>query len=348
MNPEEFKKVARAVSLSLDSSESVKKQGNVLVAARKKLKQYHQQIVVIEQSKQQPPFSVAELEDDPKLFKRLMAIQQRSNEILNDAKWLRLIIESLAIDCNKLIVKAKKYLQDPEGVQQKQQPSQPTISQTRSQPSTPPQPTKPTTAAPKTRTRSNQPKTTSLKSSRTNPQTPEGLDFVGKIAFWLFPPSQGKYKWWIVLLALSFWYIAIPWLIWTRTGWSKWAKGGVIGGVLLLAIIALVTSDIPTTSSSSSSPSSSSDPEYPLPAGVDRPSSLEFHCREEVKKQLKNPRGAEFPGYQGIEPNYLIKERKWVFVSYVDATNTFGAMIRTNYKCVVSVDNGEIVITFAE
>lgn len=144
MTPEEFKEVARAVVLTLDNPASVRRQGSRLVAARNKLKEYHQKIVAIQKSKKQAPFTVAELEDDSRLFERLMAIQEGSEEILDDVTWLRLIVESLAIDCNRLIVKAKKYL-NPEGGAAKPQPSQPTRSQTRSQSPTPPRPTEPTT-----------------------------------------------------------------------------------------------------------------------------------------------------------------------------------------------------------
>lgn len=57
-------------------------------------------------------------------------------------------------------------------------------------------------------------------------------------------------------------------------------------------------------------------------------------CREFVEKQLKAPSTAD---HQSCNEATLIEvsENHWVFSAYVDAQNSFGAQVRTNYICEI-------------
>jgi hypothetical protein len=51
-----------------------------------------------------------------------------------------------------------------------------------------------------------------------------------------------------------------------------------------------------------------------------------------VRERLKNPAGASFPWSGDVE---ALGNNRYQVESYVDATNGFGATIRTHYTCVV-------------
>ena len=55
--------------------------------------------------------------------------------------------------------------------------------------------------------------------------------------------------------------------------------------------------------------------------------------KDHVKKQLKSPSTAKFPKYNEVK--IYKKDDTYVIGGYVDAQNSFGAMIRTNYSAVV-------------
>jgi len=57
-----------------------------------------------------------------------------------------------------------------------------------------------------------------------------------------------------------------------------------------------------------------------------------------VKKNLKAPRTAKFPWFE--EASYL-GDGRYQLISYVDAQNTFGALIRTRYYCIVKYDGSD-------
>lgn len=74
----------------------------------------------------------------------------------------------------------------------------------------------------------------------------------------------------------------------------------------------------------------------PTPNG-DQSSMAKVMCEEFVKKRLKSPSSAKFPW--GNTARALGTE-KYALVSYVDSQNSFGASLRTNFKCIV-FDNKE-------
>ena len=60
-------------------------------------------------------------------------------------------------------------------------------------------------------------------------------------------------------------------------------------------------------------------------------------CEQRVKDTLKSPRSAKFP----FVKNVTFDGRTAVMSSYVDADNSFGAMIRTQYVCTVLYSGGK-------
>jgi hypothetical protein len=56
-----------------------------------------------------------------------------------------------------------------------------------------------------------------------------------------------------------------------------------------------------------------------------------FMSQKFVKQDLKAPSTAEFPLWNETNCQVSRRKRIWVVNSYVDAQNSFGAMIRSNY-----------------
>ncbi len=65
-------------------------------------------------------------------------------------------------------------------------------------------------------------------------------------------------------------------------------------------------------------------------------------CEEFVKKRLKSPYSAKFPYSDAIylSDDSTDKIHKYKLSSYVDSQNSFGAMIRTSYTCIISNEEG--------
>ncbi|MGK7926375.1 MAG: hypothetical protein AB4290_14250 [Spirulina sp.] len=197
----ELAEVANEIFLTLDGLESVKRQGRRIVAARERLKTFHQQISALQENSDSPPFPIAELEQYPKLQRRLKAIGQRNPADIEDAALLKLLIESLAIECNQSIALAKEYLKNPEATLAKVRKRTPKTTKSTTQPRTHSSQSKPTklqAVSRKPQTIRTQAKTnpTTTPKSRSHPftstksQPTKKLDFVEKIAFWRFSPSN--------------------------------------------------------------------------------------------------------------------------------------------------------------
>lgn len=68
-------------------------------------------------------------------------------------------------------------------------------------------------------------------------------------------------------------------------------------------------------------------------------SSCYYYSQRLVKEQLKSPKSAEFPRYS---ENFITQNGDTVVVSaYVDAQNSFGAQIRTNYIATIQLKNNK-------
>lgn len=61
------------------------------------------------------------------------------------------------------------------------------------------------------------------------------------------------------------------------------------------------------------------------------------YAEEYVKQNLKSPSSAEFPGIWDGKRDHItnLGNREYKIVSYVDSQNGFGAMIRTNWSCII-------------
>lgn len=69
-------------------------------------------------------------------------------------------------------------------------------------------------------------------------------------------------------------------------------------------------------------------------------------CMEAVEAKLQAPRSAKFPFGLGSEV-VLAGDTAAALRSYVDAENTFGAMVRTDFVCTGKIENGSWVISTA-
>lgn len=59
------------------------------------------------------------------------------------------------------------------------------------------------------------------------------------------------------------------------------------------------------------------------------------YAQECVKERLKSPSSADFPW--GSDCVTKISENTYVINSYVDSQNSFGAMLRTNFTCQITL-----------
>ncbi len=107
-------------------------------------------------------------------------------------------------------------------------------------------------------------------------------------------------------------------------------KNGCGIGCLIIFVLVMIFSII--ASNETSTPSDNSFKEDIR----GQESIAQFYCEETVKQNLKNPNGAKFPNILEYNFNNLGNMTYMVY-SYVDATNSFGATIRTNFSCKVKV-----------
>ncbi|WP_424216363.1 hypothetical protein ACN20G_29945 (plasmid) [Streptomyces sp. BI20] len=82
---------------------------------------------------------------------------------------------------------------------------------------------------------------------------------------------------------------------------------------------------------------------YALSDDGDKPTSKQAisHCEDYVRDKLKAPASAQFSPEDetGVYPHTLgPDEWKYEINGYVDSQNGFGAMIRGNYRCLISTD----------
>lgn len=75
------------------------------------------------------------------------------------------------------------------------------------------------------------------------------------------------------------------------------------------------------------------------PSERDMASLAGIHCQEFVKTQLKAPSTADFPSLGGSTSK--IDNSTYLVRSYVDAQNSFGATIRSNWICKIQYKSGD-------
>ena len=62
------------------------------------------------------------------------------------------------------------------------------------------------------------------------------------------------------------------------------------------------------------------------------------YCHQFVEQQLKSPDSADFPGNGEHDVTTITEGEEWSVSSYVDAENSFGASLRTDWTCGISYD----------
>jgi hypothetical protein len=120
---------------------------------------------------------------------------------------------------------------------------------------------------------------------------------------------------------------------------KKSGKGTVILTVILFVgifILILHTAGIFSKDTSNSSSSSSSN--------VSKNRSLAYHyAKDFVKKQLKSPSTAEFPGIFEKDGHIVeLGNDSYKIVSWVDSQNGFGATIRSKFSCTITFNGKQV------
>lgn len=64
-------------------------------------------------------------------------------------------------------------------------------------------------------------------------------------------------------------------------------------------------------------------------------------CSEFVRDRLKAPKTADFAEYRDVGTSVIRSGRRFVVDGYVDAENSFGANLRTQYICTVQPVGGD-------
>lgn len=101
--------------------------------------------------------------------------------------------------------------------------------------------------------------------------------------------------------------------------------------ILIVAFYLFLTSRTPST------PKPTEDPATPIDAVI--------MCEQFVKDNLKAPKTADFQNIYQAESTETTPD-SFTVKSYVDSENSFGAMIRTNFKCQIRFtgdDNWQLI-----
>lgn len=69
-------------------------------------------------------------------------------------------------------------------------------------------------------------------------------------------------------------------------------------------------------------------------SGVPNWAAVKVACEAAVRNDLKAPSTAQFPDTLEAQKSIVIKDDTATWVSWVDAENSFGAMIRTGFECI--------------
>ena len=79
------------------------------------------------------------------------------------------------------------------------------------------------------------------------------------------------------------------------------------------------------------------DNESPKATVADKRREAVVICQMHAKKSLKNPSSADFPWGDQVKP---LGNDEYILASYVEAENSFGATVRTEYSCQVKYAGG--------
>jgi ribosomal protein L37E len=107
----------------------------------------------------------------------------------------------------------------------------------------------------------------------------------------------------------------------------------VVIGVLIFILYLIGASSEDDSSSSSSSGSTNKFLSY-------------TYAEDFVKKKLKSPGSAEFPGtFEKADHITELGYNKYKIISWVDSQNGFGASLRTRFSCVIEFNGEEVSCT---
>jgi hypothetical protein len=143
---------------------------------------------------------------------------------------------------------------------------------------------------------------------------------------------------------------------WFNYEYQKHPSRTVILGIVILMMInsiIMLPKTISSTQQSSSSAYtnvSSSESEPKNPVKIEKPGYFKSRkqyiaCTEAIKDRLKSPTTAKFPSYGDIKDKTVFLEEYGIvnYYFYVDSQNGFGAMIRTNCRCIVRSNTDTII-----
>ena len=66
-----------------------------------------------------------------------------------------------------------------------------------------------------------------------------------------------------------------------------------------------------------------------------------YACKQYVEEALKSPSSADFPSYSEMSATGSAYG-PWTVISYVDAKNAFGVMLRNTFICTVEMQDGKV------
>ncbi len=111
--------------------------------------------------------------------------------------------------------------------------------------------------------------------------------------------------------------------------------GAVVGLLIVITIIASIVDSKPGDNTTSAQP-------VAMPKGPtleEKKTSAKYVAQQCVERELKSPKSAEFPYEKEAYSILHLNGDTFMVTSYVDAQNSYGALLRSNYVSVVRIDD---------
>ncbi len=121
---------------------------------------------------------------------------------------------------------------------------------------------------------------------------------------------------------------------------NKKISNGCMAIIIIAIIIAIIyiMGSSGNSSSSSGNSSSSSGNSSSLSTDMTNKILAYLYAMDFVKKELKSPSTAKFPGtLEKIKNTTYLGNNTYKIVSWVDSQNSFGATLRTNFSCIIII-----------
>lgn len=118
----------------------------------------------------------------------------------------------------------------------------------------------------------------------------------------------------------------------------------VLWSILIISVLALW--NYANNNSRPSSPSSYKPKSEKSYNTYHSPSYAYIQAETFIKKKLKSPSTAEFPGvFEKKDHIVSMGGSKYKISSWVDSQNSYGAMMRTNFSCVIEFEGNKVSCT---